>query len=167
MPNFVKFKYNLSSYPKLAEYMNSLQGRWSHSLGFDFMPIPDNLWKNDHFLWDIKTKFNGKTVFLRMNANTIYNWHTDLYRNVVINAIIEGFDSFTIFTEKNHEDYIGTSMPVQELTYNPEECCLLNTTIRHAVYNRSSRRTVFSLWFGSKVFYDDVYQYAKSMAYIL
>jgi len=147
--------------------MNSLNFKWPNKQGFDAMPICDNLWKEDFFLFDIKKQFDGVSVFLRMNAFQLYNWHTDLYRNVVINSVIEGFDSFTMFTDKDPNDFSGTSMPIRELTYKAGDCYLLNTSVHHAVYNRNNRRTFFSLYFKPKVRYEDVYNYALKKDYIL
>lgn len=147
--------------------MNLLQHGWEHVQGFDCMPVPENLYKEDIFLWDLKEKYQGRAVFLRMNPYSLYNWHKDLYRNVVINSIIEGFDSFTFFTNEDPNYYQGTSMQVEELTYLPAECYLLDTSKNHAVYNRNSRRTVLSLYFDHEVQYKEIYFHAKKMNYIL
>lgn len=147
------------------EYVNSPLLTWKSVQGFESLPVPLSFLKNDFVLLDLKNKFNGNIAFLRLPKRCFYNWHVDLYRSAVINSVIEGFDSYTLFTEA--EDLNGTSFEVSELVYKEKECYLLDVQCLHAVYNRLETRTFFSLWFEKSITYSIVYNYCLNQGYLI
>ena len=165
MKNFVKLKTNLENTTILRQFI-SVHQYWKNVQGFKAMPAPIFFLQRNRVLSEILTKFNGQAVFLRSEKNSMYNWHRDLDRTVVINSLIEGFDSFTMFTDTEIDNMQGTSTGVEELTYNDGECYLLNVQNLHAVYNRHSIRTVLSLSFYKPVSYEQILEYCFSKDFV-
>lgn len=165
MKNFVRLKTNLKNAEEIRRFI-SLQENWQKVQGFDTLLVPISYIRNNVILFNLMIKFQGRAVFLRSEKNSMYNWHRDLDRTVVVNSLIEGFDSFTMFTDTEIENMQGTSTGVEELTYNDGECYLLNVQNLHAVYNRHSIRTVLSLSFYKTVSYEQILEYCFSKDFV-
>ncbi len=83
----------------------------------------------------------------------------------MINSIIEGFDSFTFYSDhipdRTTEAFTGFS----EIVYQPDDMFLLNTQKPHGVYNRSQRRTVLSVSFDKSIDYKTVLEHCMKNNY--
>lgn len=166
MKNFAKFSKKLISFPNLKNFVDLKFHKWTTIQGFDTLSVPIKLLETDLFLIDLMQKFNGYPVFLKMPKYSMYNWHKDLNRQVVVNSVVYGFDSYTMFTNDTLDQMNGTSTIVQELTYKERDCYLLNVQELHAVYNRSQDRIVISLSFDMPTTYEQILNYCIKNDYL-
>ena len=86
---------------------------------------------------------------LRINADTVYNWHVDHNRGVSLNMFISGSNSHCLFTDSEppSSEHYEMLNKVEELVYEPKRYYLLNTQATHCVINLNRSRFMFSLEF--------------------
>lgn len=161
---FYKLNYKLLSRNNIKEYMDQSTD-WKRIHGFDIIEVPKTVFSQDTLFFDLMKEFGGYVVLLRLESWNLYNWHQDIGRGAVINSIIEGFDSFTFYSDhipdRTTEAFTGFS----EIVYQPDDMFLLNTQKPHGVYNRSQRRTVLSVSFDKSIDYKTVLEHCMKNNY--
>jgi len=115
----------------------------------------------DSFLRELRGRHNFTAAVLKMDLNSIYNWHVDDNRGVAVNMLLDGRDSHCIFTNDKGYDVVNS---IRELRYKPERYYLFNTQTYHSVINFSKPRYLFSLEFDedkSHLTYDQLVEEVK------
>lgn len=117
--------------------------------------------ENSKFIADLRDKFtNVRTHYLKFDAMTCYDWHTDMARNCSINFLLnDPEDSLTLF----REPLAGINYQITRLKYNLFEPTLLDVKKTHCVINFSPEvRYVLTVGFTLDVTYDQVKQFLQS-----
>jgi len=165
LPYFKKLNFSLANLNELESYCTQ-DHDWRFNYGFFYIPCPDILIEKIPNLNLIKNKFNGRVHFLRLNSWNLYNFHIDIPRGIVFNAVIKGFDCFTFFSDTIPDLSREAFSPIKEIVYKKKEIYLINTQLPHGVYNRSENRIVLSLGLDKEHSYDKVVEFLKDQNFI-
>lgn len=123
---------------------NFNNANWESYYHFKAWEISDQIWKSEAVLSEINKEFKIKKAgIISIDANSIYDWHTDENRGVSINMIIEADHSHTLF--KRDEKQLVQK--ITELRYKPNTFYLFNTQALHCVINLNEPRYLFSCEF--------------------
>lgn len=110
---------------------------------FEVKFVSPDVTNKDPFLRALNKSHRFNAAILRINQNSIYNWHIDDNRGVSVNMLIDGGASHCIFT---NEEYAVVNN-IQELKYEPKTYYALNVQNYHSVINFEKPRYMFSLEF--------------------
>lgn len=141
--NFIRLK------PKsqiATELLTVAQGKdpWMDYYNFKAKLVPPEIVARDMFLLELAKIHPLVMGVLKMEPNTVYNWHTDSTRGCTINMLLSFDDiSHCLFTERPEDVQSQT----QELHYEPYTYYLFNTQSSHMVINGYSVRYLASLEF--------------------
>jgi len=132
--------------------------KWVSYYGFEAMPIPSIIWRQEKILRKIDEQFPFESVgLIRLPVNYNYNWHKDINRGCGINMLLEHEKSYTFFEDSitieanksNNEAYNFDEFgfPFIELKYEPNTFYAFNTQKLHCVYNFKKPRYLFTCEF--------------------
>jgi hypothetical protein len=131
------FKLNSRSNIKdelLEAVQKSVPEDWMLLRGFNVMAAPMHILKKDPLVQKLATSFAIKPGIFKMDPVNYYAFHTDASRNVAINLLLEGPDSYTMFGEQTSSIEV---MKVEQLIYDDSCYYVFNTANPHSVLNLS------------------------------
>jgi hypothetical protein len=148
-----------------SEYISKLNFdnvAWVEHFGFLVYQLSNDLVQQELTLQKINERFEIESLgILKMNPNTVYNWHMDEQRGLSINMLLTtDHISHCIFTEKRKEK--EDISKILELDYVKDTFYVFNTQELHTVINLQKPRYLFSLEFKDKkhkLLYNEVKQY--------
>jgi hypothetical protein len=130
-------------------------GEWVDIENFCAIVIEKNIWINEPILNLINKKFPiSGCAILKMDPNSVYDWHTDADRGVCINILLT-FDHFSECLFYDEEEILV-------LDYQPNKGYLFNNQKMHKIKNFEKTRYLFSLQFvddKNKLDYNTVYKW--------
>lgn len=130
--------YHFHDWPNLPEsYIHeSLNGEYTYSSVPTNYSLTPELFKNSKLRLLLRKKFGQVGCsYLKFPPMSIYNWHTDRFRNSSLNWVIQsGSGSITIY-KKDETDNLFSDFEVVD--YVPLKPTLINTSIKHCVINNS------------------------------
>ena len=94
---------------------------------------------------------------MRMEPNTIYNWHKDGNRKCAINMLVNDAPSKCVFNVSTD----GYMTKYAELKYKEETYYLFNTEEPHMIVNGDKPRYLMSINFGSELTYHQLIELVK------
>lgn len=135
---------------------------WVEHFGFLAHEINIDIIEREITLQKINERFEIQSIgALKMNPNTVYNWHMDEQRGVSINMLLTtDHISHCIFTEKRKQK--EDISKIVELHYSKDTFYVFNTQQLHTVINLEKPRYLFSLEFKdkkNKLLYNEVKKY--------
>ena len=117
---------------------------WVPYYNFMALPLEKEVTDTDPFLRKLNEIRSFRSGILRVEQNTVYNWHVDSERKSALNMLLyDDGNSRCIFAPYG----FGIVMPVVELKYRPNTFYAFNTQIVHMVCNTSEPRYLFSIEF--------------------
>jgi hypothetical protein len=117
---------------------------WVPYFNFMALPLEKELTDTDPFLRKLNEIRSFRSGILRVEPDTVYNWHVDSERKSSLNMLLyDDGNSRCIFAPYG----FGIVMPVVELKYRPNTFYAFNTQIVHMVCNTSEPRYLFSIEF--------------------
>lgn len=131
------FKLNSKSIVKdslLSIAQTSVDKNWMLLRGFNVMAAPIALLLTDPLIFALSKQYSIKPGIFKMDPMNFYTFHTDASRNVAINMMLEGPDSYTMFGEQTHSIEVTK---VEQLVYEDSAYYVFNTASPHAVLNLS------------------------------
>ena len=148
-----------------SEYISSLNFdnvTWVHYIGWLATGLDLGVLDKEPILKKINERFEIESIgVLKMDTNTLYNWHVDDDRGVSINMLLTPeHTSHCIFTKKRTQKV--DVFPIVELEYKKNTFYVFNTQELHSVLNLNSTRYMFSVQFKdkkNKLLYNEVKQY--------
>ena len=136
---------------------------WEKDTGWDFSLIDRKIWSSEPLLTIIDKHFKiAHCVILKMNANVMYNWHTDWTRGLSINMLLGDSRSHCFFGFEKGDGYNDNFV---ELNYKPKKFYLFNTQHRHSVLNFDAPRYMFSVNFvkdKDSLTYNEVFEWCNT-----
>ena len=120
------------------------------------MPAQRKLLLTDPLIVALSNRFTIKPGMFKMNPRSYYNFHVDSTRNVAINMLLEGPDSYTMFGKQTES--IEVTNVTDQLIYEDSAYYIFNTASPHSVLNLS-QNTRYLLTIGIpdlNVSYEDV-----------
>jgi hypothetical protein len=152
------------------EFINQ---EWVSYYGFEAIPIPSIIWRQEKILRTIDKKFPFQSVgLIRLPINYNYNWHKDTNRGCGINMLLNHEKSHTFFEDSitieanksNNEKYNFDEFgfPFIELKYEPNTFYAFNTQKLHCVYNFNKPRYLFTCEFAqdhNELSYEMLYEW--------
>ena len=129
--------------PELHNIIFNPKTQWVKYFNFTATPIPLKiLFMDDFYIW-LYGKHKYKAGVLKMENQTIYNWHRDSTRGVCINSLIMTPNtSYTFFREYN-----DVSHSIIELQYYPGSRFIFNNQKEHMVINYNGVRMMLTIEF--------------------
>lgn len=100
------------------------------------MAAPMPLLLNDPVILALSKQYNIKPGIFKMDPMNFYTFHTDTSRNVAVNLLLDGPDSYTMFGEQT--DSVEVTK-VEQLVYDDSSYYVFNTASPHAVLNLSTK----------------------------
>jgi hypothetical protein len=131
------FKLNAKSIVKdslLSLAKNRVDNNWLLLRGFNVTPVPMPLLLTDPLVLALSEKYTLKPGIFKMNPMNYYAFHTDASRNVAINMLLEGPDSYTMFGEPTESAEVTK---VNQLVYEDSSYYIFDTSCPHSVLNLS------------------------------
>jgi hypothetical protein len=138
-----------------SDFKHIKDSEWIVIEGFFVSVIDKDMWINEQLFKLIDKKFPIlRCAIIRMDENSIYNWHTDADRGVCINMLLtcDHFSECLFYDEGN----------IIVLDYQPNKAYLFNNQKFHKIKNFEKTRYLFSLQFvddKNKLNYDTVYNW--------
>lgn len=164
---FSKLKNPLTEYKTVYESIvtkdldNQLD--WSVVEDFNLIQIANTHVQNNPVLRAISEKFDLVPIVIKMEKNTIYNWHTDASRGVTLNLLLNNHEnSYCLFSDGIKNDNMED---IVELKYEPGYFYVFNTQVRHTVTNLVHDRYLLSCTFRKdkrSLSYQEVLDFCKA-----
>ena len=129
------------------------QDPWMDYYNFKAKLVPPEIAAQDRFLLELARVHPFVMGVLKMEPNTVYNWHCDSRRGCTINLLLTFDDiSHCLFSD----DPLQPQCATQELHYEPCTYYLFNTQRQHMVVNGYDARYLATLEFaeGADLTYD-------------
>lgn len=127
---------------------------WGQHFGFDAQPISRYWVEEEPALKAVNACNPIKQLgLLKVAPHSMYDWHTDEYRQSCLNLLIStDHHSHTLFGKQR--DHINKN--VCELKYEPRTYYLFNNQIEHCVINLDGPRYLISLYFEEEKPYQEL-----------
>lgn len=128
---------------------------WVDYYNFQAKIVPPEIVAQDLFMLELAQQHPFIMGVLKMDPNTVYNWHADSRRGCTINMLLTYDDvSHCLFAD----DPTGVQCQTDELHYTPDTYYLFNTKRQHMVVNGGETRYLASLEFaeGDKLDYSQL-----------
>jgi hypothetical protein len=129
-----------------ADILAVAQGQdpWMDYYNFQAKVVPPEIVAKDLFMLELAQQHPFVMGVLKMDPNTVYNWHADSRRGCTINMLLTYEDiSHCLFSD----DPTGVQCNTKELHYRPSTYYLFNTQHQHMVVNGGDTRYLASLEF--------------------
>lgn len=121
----------------------SNNGLWFNKHGFEILSVPLEIAKQDSTIKYFVDNFNAHPVIFKMQPNSFYRFHIDATRQCTLNSLLLGEDSNFYFGEQGDSEEV--IIDVIEMKYHLNHYYLLNTKVKHAVYNKGNTRYMLSI----------------------
>jgi len=128
---------------------------WMDYYNFKAKLVPPEIVARDLFMLELAQVHPFVMGVLKMEPNTVYNWHADSRRGCTINMLLSFDDiSHCLFSD----DHAQVQCHTTELHYAPDTYYLFNTGVQHMVMNGEGTRYLASLEFaeGMDLKYDQL-----------
>lgn len=113
----------------------SPDNKWMLLRGFNVLPVNSEMLEKDSFIQKLKDRFTLRPGIFKMDPKNFYTFHVDASRQVAINMLLEGPDSYTMFGEKTESVEVTK---VDQLVYDDSAYYIFDTSTPHAVLNLSN-----------------------------
>lgn len=124
------------------------QDPWMDYYNFKAKIVPPEIVARDTFMLELAQIHPFVMGVLKMDPNTVYNWHADSRRGCTINMLLTFDDiSHCLFSTEPAQVQCRT----EELHYQPDTYYLFNTRSEHMVMNGGGTRYLMSLEFAEGV----------------
>tara|TARA_R100001224_G_C4028064_1_gene151704 strand:+ start:3708 stop:4205 length:498 start_codon:yes stop_codon:yes gene_type:complete len=143
IPYFKELKVGQFYDAQLDNIIWNPETEWIDYFNFTACLVPHEIVMRDHFYKWLYSEHPFKAGILKMEHQTMYNWHTDSNRGVCINMLIQSPNtSYTFF--RNAPEVNHTFI---ELRYFPGTRYLFNNQKEHMVLNYDGPRFILTTEF--------------------
>jgi len=130
-PYYEDLQIELYFEPEIFSIIGDPNTQWVDYFSFDACLVDNNILMKDKFYKWLYKKHPFIAGVIKMENNTIYNWHKDTTRGVCINTVLSALPvSFTFFREAEQLNH-----SLIELQYHPGGRFLFNNQKDHMVLN--------------------------------
>ena len=142
-PFFQELRVGQFYSPELHDIIFNPETEWVNYFNFTACPIEKEVLFRDHFYKCLYDRHPYKAGVLKMEHQTMYNWHKDSNRGTTVNCLINTPNTSYTFFRKEFD----VNHPIIELQYFPGSRFLLNNQQDHMVLNYNGIRMVLTIEF--------------------
>lgn len=148
---FAPLKQKAQELPSYLHELAHSNPPWQEHFGFECVQISNDWIEKEPALKTVHSHQRIQRLgLLRIEGNSMYDWHTDSYRQSCINMLISpNHHSHTLFGV--NRDYVNKD--IVELKYEPNTYYIFNNQMQHCVINLDGPRYLFSLYFEVETIY--------------